>query len=239
MEEGIRVNKYLAECGICSRRGADELVNSGRVCVDGNVAVMGMKIMPGSYVTVDGIPIEGRDDKVYLALNKPRGIVCTFEKREKNNVIDFLKYPVRVTYAGRLDKESQGLLLLTNDGDMIDAMMRSRNNHEKEYIVNVHRPVTDAFLYKMSKGVYIEELDITTKKCVVERLDERQFKIIITEGHNRQIRRMCEQFGYHVRKLVRVRIMNIELGELPVGEYRELTTEELSGLKSALGMKLI
>ena len=231
MNEGIRINKYLAECGICSRRGADELIDKGAVTVDGKTAERGMKIIPGSEVRVNGKVISGTDEKIYLAFNKPKGIVCTSEKMEENNVIDYLNYPKRITYSGRLDKDSQGLLIMTNDGDLIDAMMRSRNEHEKEYIVTVDKTITDAILYKMSKGVFLDELNITTKKCKITRVTDNSFSIILTQGLNRQIRRMCQAFGYRVRKLVRVRVMNIELGDLAVGKYRKLSDDEVMRLK--------
>ncbi|MCR5602140.1 MAG: pseudouridine synthase [Lachnospiraceae bacterium] len=235
-DTGIRINKYLAECGVCSRRGADELISRGLVTVDGEPAENGMKIMPGMKVEVRGKSVAGMDDKVYLAFNKPRGIVCTAKKDDERNVIDYLKYPVRITYCGRLDKDSEGLLIMTNDGDLIDAMMRSRNEHEKEYIVTVNKTVTDAFLYQMGKGVFLEELNVTTKKCTVKRISDNTFSIILTQGLNRQIRRMCEHFDYRVRKLVRIRVMNIELGSLRKGECRKLNEEEINKLKKACGV---
>ncbi len=227
----IRINKYLAECGICSRRGADELIDKGAVTVDGKPAERGMKISPDCEVRVNGRVISGTEEKIYLAFNKPKGIVCTSEKTEENNVIDYLNYPKRITYSGRLDKDSQGLLIMTNDGDLIDSMMRSRNNHEKEYIVTVDKTITDAVLYKMRKGVFLEDLNVTTKKCKITRVTDNSFSIILTQGLNRQIRRMCQVFGYRVRKLVRVRVMNIELGDLPVGKFRELSDDEVIRLK--------
>ena len=231
MDEGIRINKYLAECGICSRRGADELIDKGAVTVDGKMAKRGMKILPGCEVRVNGKVISGADEKIYLAFNKPKGIVCTSEKMEDNNVIDYLDYPKRITYSGRLDKDSQGLLIMTNDGDLIDAMMRSRNEHEKEYIVTVDKTITDAILYKMSKGVFLDELNVTTKKCKITRVTDNSFSIILTQGLNRQIRRMCQAFGYRVRKLVRIRVMNVELGDLAVGKYRKLRDDEVMRLR--------
>ena len=231
MDEGIRINKYLAECGICSRRGADELIDKGAVTVDGKKAERGMKIIPGCEVRVNGKVISGADEKIYLAFNKPKGIVCTSEKMEDNNVIDYLDYPKRITYSGRLDKDSQGLLIMTNDGDLIDAMMRSRNEHEKEYIVTVDKTITDAILYKMSKGVFLDELNVTTKKCKITRVTDNSFSIILTQGLNRQIRRMCQAFGYRVRKLVRIRVMNVELGDLAVGKYRKLRDDEVMRLR--------
>ena len=235
--KGIRINKYLAECGVCSRRGADELIAGGLVTVDGKPAENGMKITPGMRVEVRGKEVSGIDKKVYLAFNKPRGVVCTAMKADERNVIDYLDFPVRVTYCGRLDKDSEGLLIMTNDGDLIDAMMRSRNGHEKEYRVTVNKTATDAFLYQMGKGVYLEELDVTTKKCSVERISDNSFTIILTQGLNRQIRKMCESFGYRVRKLVRVRVMNIELGNLATGKYRELTEDEVRKLKKGCGLR--
>lgn len=232
-DNGIRINKYLAECGICSRRGADALIAGGLVTVDGEPAENGMKIRPGMKVAVNGKEISGIDEKVYLAFNKPRGVVCTAMKEDERNVIDYLDYPVRVTYCGRLDKDSEGLLIMTNDGDLIDAMMRSRNEHEKEYAVTVNKPATDAFLYQMGKGVFLEGLNVTTKKCRVKRISDNSFTIVLTQGLNRQIRRMCESFGYRVRKLVRVRVMNIELGDLSYGSYRTLTDEEVKKLKES------
>lgn len=229
-EAGVRINKYLAECGVCSRRGADELIARGAVTVDGKPAENGMKITPDMIVTVDGKEVKGIDEKVYLAFNKPRGIVCTARRSDERNVIDHIGYPKRITYCGRLDKDSEGLLIMTNDGDLIDAMMRSRNGHEKEYIVTVNKTVTDAFLYQFSKGVYLEELGVTTRKCKVSRISDDTFTVILTQGLNRQIRRMCEAFGYRVRKLERTRVMNIRLGDLESGKYRELTKDETSEL---------
>lgn len=233
-DEGIRINKYLASCGVCSRRGADELIARGVVKVDGLPAENGMKIKAGMSVTVNGSEVSPEADKVYLAFNKPRGIVCTARKSDERNVIDYISYPTRITYAGRLDKDSEGLLIMTDDGDLIDSMMRSRNEHEKEYIVTVDKTVTDAFLYQFSKGVFLDDLNVTTKKCTVKRLSDNSFKVILTQGLNRQIRRMCQAFGYRVRKLVRVRIMNIKLGDLKSGEYRKLTNDELKVLNKAL-----
>lgn len=235
-DEGIRINKYLAQCGVCSRRGADELIAKGAVMVDGVIAENGMKITPDMHITVNGKELGVADEKVYLAFNKPRGIVCTAEKAEERNVIDYISYPKRITYSGRLDKDSEGLLIMTNDGDLIDAMMRSRNEHEKEYVVTVDKTVTDAFLYQFSKGVFLEELNVITKKCKAERIKDNTFKVILTQGLNRQIRRMCEAFGYRVRKLIRTRVMNIELGDLKPGKYRELSEDEIISLKTKCGL---
>jgi 23S rRNA pseudouridine2604 synthase len=230
MEEGIRINKFLSEAGVCSRREADRRIEAGEILIDGRVAVTGDKVMPGEHVFFQGREVTKEEEMILLAMNKPAGIVCTAEKREKNNVIDFLHYPKRVYPVGRLDKDSEGLLLLTNNGDIVNKMMRAGNHHEKEYIVTVNRPVSDSFLRGLAGGVPLVELGTTTRKCRVEKIAARQFRIILTQGLNRQIRRMCEYFGYRVEKLVRVRIMNIELGDLRPGEYRMVTGEEYQKL---------
>jgi 23S rRNA pseudouridine2604 synthase len=230
MEEGIRINKFLSEAGVCSRREADRRIEAGEILIDGRVAVTGDKVLPGEHVFFQGREVTKEDEMILLAMNKPVGIVCTAEKREKNNVIDFLHYPKRVYPVGRLDKDSEGLLLLTNNGDIVNKMMRAGNHHEKEYIVTVNRPVSDSFLRGLAGGVPLVELGTTTRKCRVEKIASRQFRIILTQGLNRQIRRMCEYFGYRVEKLVRVRIMNIELGDLRPGEYRMVTGEEYQKL---------
>ncbi len=222
------MNKYLSEAGICSRREADKLIESGRVTVDGKVATTGMKVTEDNLVCVGKKPVKPKNEMVLLAVNKPVGIVCTEEKREKHNIIDFLKYPTRITYIGRLDKDSEGLLLMTNNGDIINKMMRAGNAHEKEYKVTVNKPITDEFLKKMSEGVPI--LDTVTRKCQVERIGKYKFRIILTQGLNRQIRRMCEYFGYQVTRLERVRVMNITLGDLKPGQYRKVTEEEIEEL---------
>lgn len=231
---GIRINKYIADAGICSRREADKLIQEGRVRVDGRPAENGTRVQQGMEVTISGKSISGEAKKVYLAFHKPKGIVCTSEKREKNNIITYLHYPVRITYCGRLDKDSEGLLIMTNDGDIINGMMRAANHHEKEYIVTVNRQITKEFISKMQKGVCLEELDTTTRSCKVEAISDRVFRIILTQGLNRQIRRMCESLGYRVERLIRVRVMNIVLGELPCGSYRELTERDVQKLKNAL-----
>ncbi len=231
---GIRINKYIADAGICSRREADRLIQEGRVCVNGDSAQNGTRVQPGMEVTVNGNSISRDIKKVYLAFHKPKGIVCTSEKREKNNIINFLHYPVRITYCGRLDKDSEGLLIMTNDGDIINGMMRAANRHEKEYLVTVDRPVTKEFVSELQKGVYLEGLDTTTRSCSAQILSDRVFRIILTQGLNRQIRRMCEHFGYQVERLIRVRVMNIVLDGLPCGTYRELTEKEIEELKNAL-----
>ncbi|MCK0131057.1 23S rRNA pseudouridine(2604) synthase RluF [Flavobacteriaceae bacterium F08102] len=227
MEEQLtRINKYLSEVGYCSRRGADKLIDKGKVKINGQIAVMGSKVSADDHVTVDGKTIvPSKDKRVYLAFNKPIGIVCTTDTRvEKDNIIDFINYPKRIFPIGRLDKPSEGLIFLTDDGDIVNKILRARNNHEKEYIVTVDRPITSAFLKGLSNGVPI--LDTVTRKCKVERINSHSFKMILTQGLNRQIRRMCGYFEYHVVKLVRVRIMNIKL-DIPIGTYRDLTIAEI------------
>lgn len=223
-----RLNKYLSEAGVCSRREADKLIESGKVTVDGRRAEMGMKVTESQVVCVGKKQVKPKNEMVLLAVNKPVGIVCTEEKREKNNIIQFLKYPQRITYIGRLDKDSEGLLLMTNNGDIINKMMRAGNEHEKEYIVTVNKPITDEFIEKMAGGVPI--LDTVTRKCRVEKFGKFKFRIILTQGLNRQIRRMCEYLGYKVTRLLRVRVMNIRLGDLKPGEYRAVTEKEISKL---------
>ena len=233
-ESGIRLNKYLSEAGICSRREADRQIEQGNVQIDGVTASMGMKVLPGQGVTFKGRPVSKEEEMILLALNKPVGIVCTAEKREKNNVIDFVNYPKRIYPVGRLDKDSEGLLLLTNNGDIVNKMMRSGNRHEKEYIVTVNKNITDSFIRGLAGGVPLVELGVTTRKCRVEKLNSRQLKIILTQGYNRQIRRMCEYFGYRVVNLLRTRIMNIELGELETGKYRPVTQKEYARLQELI-----
>ncbi len=229
-ENGVRINKYLSEAGVCSRREADRRIENQEVRINDRIAVTGDRVRPEDTVYVGGVKVAKEEEMILLAMNKPVGIVCTAEKREKNNVIDFLNYPKRVYPVGRLDKDSEGLLLLTNNGDIVNKMMRAGNRHEKEYIVTVNRPVTDSFLRGLAGGVPLVELETTTRKCKVEKIAGRQFRIILTQGLNRQIRRMCEYFGYRVEKLVRVRIMNIELGDLKPGEYRSVTKDEYAVL---------
>lgn len=226
----IRLNKFLSEAGICSRREADRLIESGQVTVDGKRAETGMKVTEANVVHVGKKEVKpkGKDEMVLLAVNKPVGIVCTEEKREKNNIIDFLKYPTRITYIGRLDKDSEGLILMTNNGDIINKMMRAGNEHEKEYKVTVDKPITDEFIEKMASGVPI--LDTITRKCKVEKIGKYTFRIILTQGLNRQIRRMCEYLGYKVTRLQRLRVMNIELGNLKPGTYRHVSEEEIKEL---------
>ena len=222
----VRINKFLSEAGVCSRREADRQIEAGNVTIDGRTAQMGDKVMEEQVVCFQGKPVKKEEEMILIAFHKPAGIVCTAEKREKNNVIDYLNYPKRIYPVGRLDKDSEGLLLLTNNGDMVNKIMRAGNMHEKEYIVTVNKPVTDSFLRGLAGGVPWVELGVTTRKCRVERIGKKQFRIILTQGLNRQIRRMCEYFGYRVQKLVRVRIMNIRLGDLECGKYRDVTPEE-------------
>lgn len=228
MEE-TRINKYLSEIGYCSRRAADKLIEKGRITVNGKVPEMGTKVSISDEIRVDGKIVQNNGEgPVYLAFNKPIGIVCTTDtKVEKDNIIDFIGYPTRIFPIGRLDKMSEGLILLTNDGDIVNKILRARNNHEKEYIVTVNKPITKDFIDRMSSGVPI--LDTITRKCQVEQLDRYRFRIVLTQGLNRQIRRMCEYLDYRVAKLKRIIIMNIEL-DIPVGKWRELTEKELNGI---------
>lgn len=230
--EGIRLNKYLSDAGVCSRREADRLAAAGEITVNGVTAVLGLKICPDDLVEVNGIPVKKKTGKVLLAFHKPAGIVCTAEKREKNNLIDYLKYPIRIFPVGRLDKDSTGLLLLTNDGELVNKIMRAGNYHEKEYIVTVNRPVTKEFCEKMAAGVPI--LDTVTRPCRIERTGEFEFRIVLTQGLNRQIRRMCEALGWRVKTLKRVRIMNIYLGNLKEGSYRKVEGKEKEELDRLL-----
>ena len=226
MENLTRINKFLSEAGYCSRRAADKLLDQGRITINGDVPEMGTKVAPDDVVKVDGQLISTSTEKlVYLAFNKPVGIVCTTDTGvEKDNIIDFINYPKRIFPIGRLDKPSEGLIFLTNDGDIVNKILRARNNHEKEYLVTVSRPVTPNFIQRMGNGVPI--LDTVTRKCNVEQMGKFKFKIILTQGLNRQIRRMCEFLDYKVVSLKRIRIMNVEL-DLPVGQWRDLTNNEL------------
>ena len=233
-ENGIRINKFLSEAGVCSRREADRQVELGNITIDGKVAETGARVLPGQTVLFQGKKVSKEEEMILIAFHKPVGIVCTAEKREKNNVIDYINYPKRIYPIGRLDKDSEGLLLLTNNGDIVNKMMRSGNMHVKEYIVTVNRPVTESFIHGLANGVPLAELNTMTRNCHVKQIGKKQFKIILTQGLNRQIRRMCEYFGYRVEKLVRTRIMNIELGDLPVGTYRDVTTEEYRQLLSLI-----
>ncbi len=227
----MRINKYLSECGVCSRREADLFIEKGLVQVNGRAAEPGMQVEESDRVTVSGKPVSLLKQKTYLAFHKPKGIVCTADKREKNNLTDYLNYPKRVTYAGRLDKDSEGLLLLTDDGDLIDALMTGSNGHEKEYVVRVAHPLTEEKLKRLAGGVYLAELDRTTKPCRVWRSGEDEFHIILTQGINRQIRRMCKNTDLRVLSLKRIRVGNILLGDLKSGAWRELTEKELEGLR--------
>lgn len=233
--EPIRINKYLADCGVCSRRQADEMVSQGRVTVDGETAVTGTKVLPNQEVRVDGKNIKDDGKTIVLLLNKPVGIVCTTADDEKDNVVKFVNYKRRIYPIGRLDKDSRGLLIMTNRGDLVNGIMRSRYDHEKEYVVTVHRPVTQKFLDAMSQGVPI--LGTRTKPCVTEKIGKYRFKIVITEGLNRQIRRMCEHFDYVVTDLKRVRILDIELGDIPEGKWRQATKNEVYSLLKYAGLK--
>ena len=229
-----RINKYLSEVGYCSRRVADRLIEEGKVTINGKVTVMGTKVEEGDQIEVEGKRIERsiKQKNIYLAFNKPVGIVCTTDRRvEPDNIIDFIKYPARIFPVGRLDKASEGLIFLTNDGDILNKILRARNNHEKEYIVSLNRRINRNFIQSMSNGVEI--LDTITKKCFVEQLGPKKFKIILTQGLNRQIRRMCECLGYRVQSLKRVRIMNINL-DVPTGKYRKFTRDEILELNKLL-----
>ena len=231
----MRLNKYLAQCGVCSRRDADKLIEQGKVLVNGQVAGMGQQVEETDTVQLGKKILQGKQTQKVLAFYKPVGVTCTErDPHAEKKIMDMIRYPERLTYAGRLDKDSEGLLLMTNNGDIVNRIMRAGNMHEKEYLVTVNRPVTDAFLHGMANGVPLVELGTTTRKCRVERTGKKQFRIILTQGLNRQIRRMCEYFGYRVQKLVRVRIMNIELGDLESGKYRDVTPEEFKKLKQLI-----
>ncbi|MGL5150301.1 MAG: 23S rRNA pseudouridine(2604) synthase RluF [Clostridium sp.] len=230
--EDVRLNKFIGESGYASRREADRLIEAGRVTVDGIVATMGTKVKKGNIVKVDGKNISNNEELVYIVLNKPVGITCTTERNIKGNIVDFIGHKKRIFPIGRLDKDSEGLIFLTNDGDIVNKILRSGNNHDKEYVVTVNKSITKEFIDKMSSGVKI--LDTTTKKCTVEKLNNKSFKIILTEGLNRQIRRMCEACGYDAISLRRVRIMNVSLDNLKVGQWRYMTTQELKSLNNLI-----
>ena len=225
----MRINKFISETGICSRREADKLINAGRVTINGMKAELGSTVQDGDDVRIDGNPLGAKKKDVYIVLNKPVGITCTTELHVKGNIIDFVNHPERIFPIGRLDKDSQGLILLTNNGDIVNKILRAEHNHEKEYIVTVDKPITANFLHGMANGVRI--LGTVTKHCKVTKVSDRVFTIILTQGLNRQIRRMCQAFGYQVRQLQRVRIMNITLGNLKIGQWRNLTSKELSDLE--------
>lgn len=238
MSEVVRINKYIANAGVCSRRDADKLVEQGKVTVNGKIATCGMSVSEEDTVCVNGKAIRGRDNKVVLAFYKPVGIICTErDKFAEKTILEYVKYPVRVTYAGRLDKDSEGLILLTNDGNLIQALMKGSNNHEKEYVVKVDREITSQFLEKMSSGLYLKELDQTTRPCKVEQVGKMTFKIILTQGLNRQIRRMTKELGYNVTSLKRIRIEKITIDGLKIGQYRELTEKEKENLYETVGLR--
>ncbi len=229
--ETVRLNKYLAQCGVCSRRDADKLIEQGKVKVNGQLATQGMQVSEEDEIIVHKKLLQGKRRNVVLAYNKPIGVTCTErDAHAKKKVSDMIDYPIRVTYAGRLDKDSEGLLLLTNDGDLINAMMRGSNYHEKEYVVKVDKEITPVFLEKMEQGVFLKELEVETRPCKVELIGKFTFRITLTQGLNRQIRRMCKECGYEVKSLKRVRVMSVGLGDLKLGQYRELTEGEMQEL---------
>lgn len=229
----IRLNKFLSDAGFCSRREADRLIEAGKVTVDGVPASMGMKVHAGQNVACGGKAVGMNQKPVLLAVNKPRGIVCTTGDKDRAvNIVEFMDYPTRIYPVGRLDKDSEGLLLMTNQGDIVNKILRCGNAHEKEYLVEVDKPVTDAFIRSMRKGVYLKELEVTTRPCKIDMINgqERAFCIVLTQGLNRQIRRMCGELGYQVRTLKRIRMMNIKLGNLKTGQWREVSAEEYEEL---------
>lgn len=233
MEENTtRINKFLSETGFCSRREADRLIEQGRVTINGKIPEMGTKVSPGDEVRVNGELVQQKNEKpIYLAFYKPAGIECTTNLSVRDNIVDFINYPERIFPIGRLDKASEGLIFMTNDGDIVNKILRARNNHEKEYIVTVNKPITDRFIDRMSNGIPI--LETITKKCKVEQISKYVFRIILTQGLNRQIRRMCEYLDYEVTALKRTRIINISL-DVPVGKYRELTDKEITELNQLI-----
>jgi 23S rRNA pseudouridine2604 synthase len=226
----IRINKFISDTGFCSRREADKLVEQGRVTINGLKPEMGTKVNPGDTVEVDGKPLKSKEAAIYLAFNKPVGITCTTDLKDKDNIIDFINHPKRIFPIGRLDKPSEGLIFLTNDGDIVNKILRAGNNHEKEYTVTVDKPITSDFITKMGSGVAI--LETVTKKCFVQQQDKNRFRIILTQGLNRQIRRMCEVLGYNVTRLKRLRVMNIKLDGIAVGKWRYFTNDEIVILNS-------
>lgn len=230
--DSVRINKAISDSGFCSRREADTIIEKGRVTINGEKSTLGDRVMPDDEVRVDGKLITENENMVYIMLNKPVGITCTTDTRFDDNVVDYIKHPERIFPVGRLDKPSEGLLLLTNEGDIVNKILRAGNAHEKEYIVKVDRHVTDEFIKRMGAGIPI--LDTVTKRCKVERISRFEFRIFLVQGLNRQIRRMCEYLGYEVVALQRIRIMNLELGDLPIGEWRDLTPEELKTLKDSV-----
>lgn len=224
-QNSINLNKYISSTGICSRREAEKLITAGRVTINGKPTELGNRVFEGDVVKIDGKPLKSKPKTIYIALNKPVGIVCTTDSKERKNIVKFVGHPQRLFPIGRLDKPSEGLIFLTNDGDIVNKILRAGNNHEKEYIVSVNKPITDRFIQRMSNGIPI--LGTVTKKCKVEKISDTTFKIILVQGLNRQIRRMCEYLGYEVKKLKRTRIMNVTLAKLKVGDWRELTSEEM------------
>ena len=237
----MRLNKFLSSIGFCSRRQADKYIENGKIYIDDSVAGLGTELYDKQKVYFEKTYIGQIDDlklkqRIVLAVNKPRGIVCTSSDKDRaENIVDFINYPLRIYPVGRLDKDSEGLLLMTNDGSLVNALMKAKNHHEKEYMVEVNKNIDEAFLQAMSGGVYIKELKVKTRKCYIEKISEKSFKIILTQGLNRQIRRMCESLGFKVLSLRRIRIVNITLGKLKTGEYRKLSTTELNTLDSLIG----
>ncbi|MCF0130655.1 MAG: pseudouridine synthase [Pseudobutyrivibrio sp.] len=235
MSELVRLNKYLSSIGVCSRRAADAAIEANRVTVNGQIATMGLKVDGTEEIIIDGKKIDKtKDDFVLIAFNKPKGVVCTAAKNDKNNIVDYIDYPCRIYPVGRLDKDSHGLILLTNEGDLVNKIMRASNYHEKEYIVKVNKEITSDFIKKMSEGVYLEELDTVTRKCQVKKLKKDVFSIILTQGLNRQIRRMCSALDYTVFDLKRIRIMNINIEGIKEGTYRDVSSKELDVLKKMI-----
>lgn len=235
-----RLNKYLASCGVCSRRDADRLIGEGRVFVNGQKASVGMQVSDQDKILVNGKPVHGKNEKVVLAYYKPVGVVCTERDRfADKKITDMVKFPVRVTYAGRLDKDSEGLLLLTNDGELIETMMRGSAGHEKEYVVKVDKEITDVFLKSLENGVFLPELNVKTKPCKTEMIGKYTFRIILTQGVNRQIRRMVKELGYHVYAIKRVRVVNIQLADLKPGQYRRIIGNELQALYNLCSKEII
>ena len=238
MDDGVRINKFLGSAGYCSRREADRLVGGGRVFIDGNMADMGSRVMPGQKVYVDGKAVVPEEENILIAVNKPRGIVCTTtDKQGANNIVDFLGCDKRIYPVGRLDKDSEGLLLMTNDGELMNNILTGKNEHEKEYIVEVDKNLSDDFECRMSEPMYLKELDKTTRPCRVIKTGKKTFRIILKQGLNRQIRRMCSNLGYKVVKLKRIRIMNIELNDLPAGATRKIEGSEYEKLMNLINKK--
>jgi 23S rRNA pseudouridine2604 synthase len=232
IDSKIRLNKFISETGFCSRREADKLIERGKVTVNGKIPEMGTQVSNDDYIEINGAPLKNKEQMVYLAFNKPIGITCTTEHKVKGNIIDFINFPKRIFPIGRLDKPSQGLIFLTNDGDIVNKILRSGNNHEKEYIVTVDKPISPSFIKDMANGIPI--LETITKKCFVKKESKYVFKIVLTEGLNRQIRRMCDYLGYGVVRLERLRIMNVTIDNLPVGKWRHLTKNELLNINDLI-----